>query len=188
MQQPTTNNNNNYYYYTRLTYIHTYIQIYIAPKIVRTNLRPLFMSTTWVRQYQKGKTSLDLNEARDDGVLACSGISWTICKQSAPRSRQITTPTSHHSIFFQARCSSWHPTNSVKALKADGKDRQTRVKQINPRHISELTDSVSPISSLALSASGSRPVSFGSSTSGSCRRGFICNFCFTACTHRQGRR
>jgi len=28
-----------------------------------------------------------------------SGISWTICKQSAPRSRQITTPTPHHSIF-----------------------------------------------------------------------------------------
>jgi len=28
-----------------------------------------------------------------------SGISWTICKQSAPRSRQITTPTRHHSIF-----------------------------------------------------------------------------------------
>ena len=41
----------------------------------------------------------DLNEARDDGVLGCSGISWTICKQSAPRSRQITTPTPHHSIF-----------------------------------------------------------------------------------------
>jgi len=28
-----------------------------------------------------------------------SGISWTICKQSAPRSRQITTATPHHSIF-----------------------------------------------------------------------------------------
>ena len=28
-----------------------------------------------------------------------SGISWTICKQSAPRSRQITTSTPHHSIF-----------------------------------------------------------------------------------------
>jgi len=25
-----------------------------------------------------------------------SGISWTICKQSAPHSRQITTPTPHH--------------------------------------------------------------------------------------------
>ena len=29
-----------------------------------------------------------------------SGISWTICKQSAPRSRQITIPTPHHSIFI----------------------------------------------------------------------------------------
>ena len=53
----------------------------------------LFSGTTWVSRYQKGKTSLDLNKARDDGVLGCSGISWTICKQSAPRSRQITTPT-----------------------------------------------------------------------------------------------
>jgi len=25
--------------------------------------------STWVSWYQKGKTSLDLNEARDDGVL-----------------------------------------------------------------------------------------------------------------------
>jgi len=46
-----------------------------------------FSGTSWVRRYEKGKTSLDLNEARDDGVLGCSGISWTICKQSAPRCR-----------------------------------------------------------------------------------------------------
>jgi len=50
-------------------------------------------------QYQKGKTSLDLNEATDDVVSVCSGISWTISKQSAPLSRQITMPTPHHSIF-----------------------------------------------------------------------------------------
>jgi len=49
--------------------------------------------------YQKGKTSWDLNEARDDGVLGSSGISWIICKQSAPCSRHITTPAPHHSIF-----------------------------------------------------------------------------------------
>jgi len=54
---------------------------------------------------------------RDYEVLGCSSISWTICKQSAPRSRQITIPTPHHSVFT-ARCSSWCPTNSVKALKA----------------------------------------------------------------------
>ena len=28
-----------------------------------------------------------------------SGVSWTICKQSAPCFRQITTPAPHHSIF-----------------------------------------------------------------------------------------
>jgi len=31
-----------------------------------------------------------------------SGISWTICKSFvAPRSRQITRPASHHSIFYR---------------------------------------------------------------------------------------
>jgi len=59
----------------------------------------LFSRTTSVSHYQKGKTSLDLNEARDDGVLGYSGISCTIFKQSAPRSREITTPTPHHSTF-----------------------------------------------------------------------------------------
>ena len=57
----------------------------------------LFSRTTWVSRYQKGKNALDLNEARDDGDGG--GISWTIGKQSVPRSRQITTPTPHHSIF-----------------------------------------------------------------------------------------
>jgi len=59
----------------------------------------LFSRTTWVSWYQKGKTSLDLNEARDDGVLGSSGINWTVYKQSALRSRQITTSAPHHSIF-----------------------------------------------------------------------------------------
>jgi len=49
--------NNYYHYYTRLT--------------------ASFFRTTWVSQYQKGKTSLDLNEARDDGSRDGSGISWT---------------------------------------------------------------------------------------------------------------
>jgi len=76
-----------------------------------------FNRTTWVNRYQKGKTSLDLNEAGDDGVLGCSGISWTICKQSAPCSGEITTPTPHHSLL-QAGCSFWRPSDSVKTLKA----------------------------------------------------------------------
>jgi len=37
---------------------------------------------------------------------------------SAPCSRQITTPTHRHSVFLQVGCSSCRPTNSIKALKA----------------------------------------------------------------------
>ena len=62
-----------------------------------------FSRTTWVSQYRKAKTILDLNGARDDGVWGCSGISRTIRKQSAPRSRQITTPTPYRSTFFACR-------------------------------------------------------------------------------------
>ena len=79
----------------------------------------LISRTTWISLYKKGKTSPDLNETRDDGVWGCIGISWTMCIQSAPRSRQITTPAVQHfsTQFLQARCTSWHPTISVKALK-----------------------------------------------------------------------
>ena len=64
--------------------------------------------TTQVSRYQKGKTNLDFTGARD------SEWQW---HQSAPGSRQITTPALHHSVFLQAGCPSCRPTNSVKALK-----------------------------------------------------------------------
>ena len=50
-------------------------------------------------------------------AVSGSGISWAICK-SAPRSRQITTPSPHHSRFLQAGCPSCRAANSIKALKA----------------------------------------------------------------------
>ena len=46
-----------------------------------------------------------------------SGIGCTICKSSAPHSRQITTPI-RHPQFLQARRPFCRQTNSVKALKA----------------------------------------------------------------------
>jgi len=33
-------------------------------------------------------------------TVSGSGISWAMCK-SAPRSRQITTPAPHHSVFYR---------------------------------------------------------------------------------------
>ena len=71
--------------------------------------------TTRVSRYQKDKTNLDLLEQE---TVSGSGISWAICK-TAPRSRQITTPAPHHSVFLQAGCPSCRPTNSVKALKGE---------------------------------------------------------------------
>ena len=47
--------------------------------------------------------------------MSGSGISWAVCK-SAPRSRQITTPVPHHSVFLQA---GW-PYCSLQCLDAVG--------------------------------------------------------------------
>ena len=58
------------------------------------------------------------------GIWDSSGISWTICKQSASRSRQITTSTPHHSIFTGRML--FLTPNRVKALK----DKRTSGKKI----------------------------------------------------------
>ena len=59
----------------------------------------LFSMTTWVSWYQKGKASVDLNQARDDGVV---GWQWhqldhmqTICI-----SLQTDNPTNTTSLNF----------------------------------------------------------------------------------------
>ena len=51
--------------------------------------------TTRVSAYQKGKPMWILLKQE---TASGSGNSWTICK-SAPRSRQITMPAPHHSVF-----------------------------------------------------------------------------------------
>ena len=43
-------------------------------------------------------------------TVSGSGISWALCK-SAPRSRQITTPAPHHSVFYKPDAL---PTNSER--------------------------------------------------------------------------
>ena len=79
----------------------------------------LFSRTVWVSRYQNCRTSMDINEARDDRVLGCSGISWTICKKTTCTSFLSDNYTNPSSLnFLQAGCSSWCPTNSVKTLKA----------------------------------------------------------------------
>jgi len=74
--------------------------------------------TTPVIRYRKGKTN-DLKPTTflKQETVSVSGISWAI-RKSAPSSRQISTPAPHPS-FLQAYCPLCHPTNSIKALKAN---------------------------------------------------------------------
>ena len=65
-----------------------------------TTLLHHYTRLSWVSRYQKGKTSLDFSKARDYRVLGFSGISWAICKQSAPRSRQTDNHTNTSSLDF----------------------------------------------------------------------------------------
>ena len=53
--------------------------------------------TTQVSRYQKVKPIWFLLKQE---TVSGSGISWAICK-SAHRSRQITTPAPHHSVFYR---------------------------------------------------------------------------------------
>jgi len=47
------------------------------------------------------------------GFWDSSGMDWTICKQSAPHSRQTTTPTPHHSLTPNQQCQSTEGTNPL---------------------------------------------------------------------------
>ena len=64
--------------------------------------------TTQVSRYEKGK--INLGQKVEQETVSASGISWAICK-SAPRSRQITTPATHHSYKW------WFQTSKKKKIK-----------------------------------------------------------------------
>ena len=68
--------------HTQHTHAHTHTNQFNGP----------LSGTTRVSRYQKGKTK----------TVSGSDITWDI-RKSAPRSRQITTPAPHHSVFFTCR-------------------------------------------------------------------------------------
>ena len=72
------------------------MNLFISNKTTHTHTHPFnssFSGTTRVSRYQKGKPIWILLKQ-----VSGSGVSWAIYK-SAPRSRQITTPAPHHSVF-----------------------------------------------------------------------------------------
>jgi len=54
----------------------------------------LFSRTTWVSRYPQGKTSLDLNEARDDREV------WDAVASAEPYANKLHLAP-HHSVFYR---------------------------------------------------------------------------------------
>jgi len=69
-----------------------------------------------VSRYQKGKTSLDFTEERDNERKWHQLGHVQVCALLQTENHAITPPLS----FLQAGCPSSRPANSVKALKAQG--------------------------------------------------------------------
>jgi len=92
-------------------------------KVLLVLLHPfnsLFSWTPWVSRYQKGKTSLDLNEARDDGVL---GWQWhqldhmqTICTLLQTDNRTNTS-----SLVFTGRMLFLTPSQQSQSTEGKAK-------------------------------------------------------------------
>jgi len=87
-----------------LTPLHTHTHLFNGP----------LSETTWLIQYQKGKTSLDFAEARDNERQWHQLGRVQVCISLQTDNHTSTPPLS----FLQARCPSCPPTNSIKSLKA----------------------------------------------------------------------
>ena len=70
--------------------------------------------TIQVSRYQKGKTNLDFTEASDSEWQWHQVGHMQVCTSLETDNHASTSPLS----FLQAGCPSCHPTNSVRALKA----------------------------------------------------------------------
>jgi len=98
---------NSFVFQVLRTHTHTHTHTFKGP----------LSGTTRVSRYQKGKTNLDFNEARDSEWQWHQLCSIQVCTSLQTDNHASTPPLS----FLQAGCPSCRPTNSVIALKARSK-------------------------------------------------------------------
>jgi len=83
--------------------------------------------TTNVSWYQNGKTNLDFTEARDSEWQWHQLGHMQVCISLQTDNHASTPPL----VFLQAGCPSCRPTNSVKALNAKHRDKETHTETHN---------------------------------------------------------
>ena len=100
------------YFYNRLSFFRrTLWEAYSVPQTAVhycTRLTTFFPGTTWVSRYQKGKTRLDLSEAREDGVW---GRQW----HQPDHMRTVCTSlqTDNHTNVSPIRLIPWGPIYKI---------------------------------------------------------------------------
>ena len=92
-----------------------YILIFLPIMTHTHTFKGSLSGTTWVSRYHKGKPNLDFTEARDSEWQWHLLGHMQVCTSLQSDNHPSTPPFS----FLQAGCPSCHPTNSVKALKAN---------------------------------------------------------------------
>ena len=98
-----------------------------------TRLTALFSRTTRVSRYQNVKPIWILLKQE---TVSGSGSSWAMCK-SAPRSRQITTPASHHSVFLQAGCPYLPPNQQRQSTEGNNSNNNNIQPNVSDIHMPE---------------------------------------------------
>jgi len=89
--------------------------------------------TAWVSRYQKSKTNLDFNEARDSEWQWHQLGHMQVCTSLQSDNHASTPPLS----FLQTGCPSCRPTNSVKALKTVQTNWQWKVKHAKNKNVTQ---------------------------------------------------
>jgi len=75
--------------------LYTYLNVTVTITTTTAPIHWLLFQDSLSKPIPERQTGLDLNEARGDWVLGCSGIS-----SSVPRCRQITTPNTSSLTFY----------------------------------------------------------------------------------------
>ena len=100
-----------YYYYgfaTGISFTHTFhvTKLYVSPYPgsnllnIHTHTHPFNGLFPGIPRWAGTRKVKPIWILLKQETVSGSGISWAVCK-SAPRSRQITTPAPHHSVFYR---------------------------------------------------------------------------------------
>ena len=94
-----------------------YKMLLLLPLLLLRPFNGLFSRTTWVSWYQKGETSLDLNEAREGGVLG-----WQRHQLDHMQTICTSLPTDNHTNTSSLNFYRPHALPDIQAQKETNTD------------------------------------------------------------------